>query len=126
MLHTVQNDGKHFSDNINMKTLLGLVSNLTQQIGNLTRHQQQQEELLLRVQQPAVPVEPTVRVVVDPDEPAQAPVPAPAEPAGPNAAPILPEVAGPFQPIVYDRHERLDIGEAVEGDRRQESELPNL
>ena len=121
MLHTVQNDGKHFSDNINMKTLLGLVSNLTQQIGNLTRHQQQQEELLLRVQQPAVPVEPTVRVVVDPDEPAQAPVPAPAEPA-----PILPEVAGPFQPIVYDRHERLDIGEAVEGDRRQESELPNL
>ena len=89
-----------------MKTLLGLVSNLTQQIGNLTRHQQQQEELLLRVQQPAVPVEPTVRVVVDPDEPAQA---APAEPAGSDAAPILPEVARPFQPrkcVISSYHNR--------------------
>ena len=102
------------SDNIDMKTLLGLVSKLTQQMGNLTRHYQQQKELLLRVQQPAVPPELTVRVVVVPDEPAQVPVPAPAEPARSDAAPILPEAAWLFQPIAYDRHKRLEKGEAAE------------
>ena len=107
------------SNNLDMQRLLGLVSNLTQQVGALTKHQQQQEELLLRVQKPAhprpLPAEPEVRVFVVPDAAAQAPLPAPAHPAGDKfkAAPdarILPQADRPFQAIAYDRHERLDIG----------------
>ena len=119
------------SDNLDMQRLLGLVSNLTQQVGALTKHQQQQEELLLRVQQPAlprpVPAEPEVRVFVVPDAAAQAPLPGPAQPAGDEfeAAPdarILPEAARPFQAIAYDKHDRLDIGEAAEYLRNPEME----